>query len=179
MFESSRIRAVVSEDLPLLLSWRNHEAVRMFMLTQHEITLEEHRDWFSRANVDPSRRLLIAENDEGPFAYVQFSHVAEGGVADWGFYARPHAPKGMGRVLGRLALDYAFNELKLHKVCGQAIASNAASIAFHERMGFSREGVLRDQHRIEEVYHSLVCFGLLAHEWQRAADLQESTNAED
>lgn len=179
MRESCRIRDLVSADLPLLLSWRNHGAVRKFMFTQHEITLEEHSAWFARASVDATRRLLIVEDDSGPFGYVHFSHVAEGGVADWGFYARPDAPKGMGRKLGQLALSYAFQELKLHKVCGQAIAVNAASIAFHQRLGFSQEGVLRAQQRIESDYHDLICFGLLSHEWRPEAGFQENSNAKN
>lgn len=163
----------------MLLSWRNHEAVRKFMFTQHEISVQEHTAWFARASVDPTRRLLITEDDSGPFGYVQFSQVVQGGVADWGFYARPNSPRGIGQKLGQLALDHAFKELKLHKVCGQAIVGNARSIAFHQRLGFSQEGVLREQQCIEGVYHSLICFGMLAHEWRPEVGSQESTNAEN
>ena len=143
------------------------------MLTQHEISLEEHRNWFALASMDPTRRLLIVEDTSGPLGYVQLSRVAPGGVADWGFYARPDAPRGSGRNLGQMALSHAFNDLKLHKVCGQAIANNYGSIAFHQKLGFVQEGVLRDQHCIAGTYYSLVCFGLLAHEWQTRPDSQE------
>lgn len=166
MVESIHIRALVYEDLPMVLSWRNHEDVRRFMFTQHEISLEEHSRWFAVASEDATRRLLVVENVSGPLGYVQLSHVEPGGVANWGFYVRPDAPKGSGLILGQVALSHAFGELKLYKVCGQAIKSNAASIAFHKRLGFAQEGVLRDQQYIAGAYHSLVCFGLLAREWQ-------------
>lgn len=179
MVESCHIRAVVDVDLPMLLSWRNHEDVRRFMFTQHKISLEEHRNWFAKASVDAARRLLIVEDMSGPLGYVQFSQVKPGGVADWGFYARPDAPKGSGRKLGQMALNHAFDELKLHKVCGQAIESNAASIAFHKRLGFAQEGVLRDQQCIAGYYHSLVCFGLLAHEWQPQYDFLGSVSGKN
>lgn len=166
MADACRIRKVVAEDLPMVLAWRNHAEVRRYMFTQHEISLDEHSNWFAKASQDPSRCLLIVEEDKQAIGYVQFSKVEEGGVADWGFYTLPDVPKGTGRKLGVMALNHAFGPLKLHKVCGQAIESNQASIAFHQRLGFAREGVLRDQQRINGAYHSLHCFGLLATEWQ-------------
>lgn len=159
------LRAVTRGDLPMLLDWRNHPSVRDFMLTRHEIAPAEHRAWFERARQDDTRRLLVVEDGAEPVGYVQFANVVAGGISDWGFYARPEAPKGTGQKLGRAALAHAFDALELHKVCGQAIVSNQASIALHTRLGFTREGVLRDQHRIDGTYHSLVCFGLLKREW--------------
>jgi RimJ/RimL family protein N-acetyltransferase len=143
------------------------------MFTQHEISLEEHRNWFAKISLDTSRCLLVVEEERQAIGYVQFSQVSDGGIADWGFYLRPNAPKGTGRKLGTLALNHAFGPLKLHKVCGQAIAINQASIVFHQRLGFVQEGVLRDQQRIEGAYHSLHCFGLLSIEWQPEKFIQE------
>lgn len=159
------IRPVKVDDLPLLLAWRNHPSVRQFMLTQHEITAEEHANWFTRASQDATRHLLLVEDALTPIGYVQFTPANSAGVNDWGFYAAPQAPKGSGLKLGQVALHHAFDVLGLHKVCGQALATNVASIGFHQRLGFQQEGVLRDQHLIGDTYHSLICFGLLATEW--------------
>lgn len=166
MLENFFIRAVTKSDLPMILSWRNHEEVRRHMFTQHEISLEEHSNWFFMAANNPTLRLMIVEDELGPFGYVQFSKVIPGGIADWGFYVRPDAVKGSGSRLGHAALNFAFLELGLHKVCGQAMVENEGSIAFHRKLGFIQEGVLRDQQRINDVYHSIICFGLLATEWQ-------------
>lgn len=166
MHEEILIRAVTYDDLPMVLAWRNHPEVRRFMFTQHEISLDEHRQWFAKASQDSARRLLIVEEAREAIGYVQFNQVCPGGVSDWGFYARPDSPRGSGRKLGFSALGYAFGELGLHKVCGQAIESNQASINFHCRLGFRQEGVLREQQRIEGRYHTVYCFGMLAQEWQ-------------
>jgi UDP-4-amino-4,6-dideoxy-N-acetyl-beta-L-altrosamine N-acetyltransferase len=168
MLESCRIRAVTENDLDMLLCWRNHPDVSRYMFTQHEIGQIEHRNWFNKANLDESRHLLIVEEEMQAIGYVQFNQVAEGGIAHWGFYVRPDANKGTGYKLGSVAIKHAFVNLRLHKVCGQAIASNLASIAFHQRLGFVQEGVLRDQQRLGGSYNSLHCFGLLASEWQAA-----------
>jgi UDP-4-amino-4,6-dideoxy-N-acetyl-beta-L-altrosamine N-acetyltransferase len=163
--ETARVRPLRTGDLELILEWRNHASVRACMLTQHEISLEEHRGWFERASADPGRWLLLAEDATGPFGYVGFSRAVAEGIGDWGFYVAPGAPKGSGRRLGHAALSFAFEELALYKVCGQALAFNEASIAMHTALGFRQEGVLRDQHRIARTYHDIICFGLLRHEW--------------
>ena len=169
MLEACSIRNMTDKDVSIVRAWRNDADVRRYMFTQHEISLDEHRNWFAKAKQDPSRRLLIVEEAQEALGYVQFSNVEVGGVADWGFYARPNAPKGTGRKIGVMALNYAFGLLKLHKVCGQVIASNQSSIAFHRHLGFALEGVLRDQQRIDGTYHSLHCFGLFATDWQSKA----------
>lgn len=163
---SVAVRPMQAQDLPLVLAWRNHPEIRRHMLTQHEITLAEHTQWFERASRDPARRLLVIETAEGPLGYVQFSGVAAGSACDWGFYAAPGAPPGAGSRLGKAALDFAFGPLAVHKVCGQALAGNAPSIRLHRKLGFREEGILRQQHRMGNSYQDLVCFGLLREEWQ-------------
>ncbi len=162
----SLVRPMVHADLARVLAWRNHLEVRRFMYTQHEITLNEHQRWFEGALQDPRKHLLIFEFSGKPLGFVNFSELACSGVADWGFYAAPEAPKGSGRLLGHAALDHAFTQLKLHKVCGQALAHNERSIRFHQTLGFQQEGTLRDQHFDGEQYRHVFCFGLLSNEWR-------------
>lgn len=157
---------MVHADLELVLAWRNHPDVRNYMYTQHEITLAEHQRWFERSLPDPKKHLLVFEENQQSRGFVNLNEVGSGGIADWGFYAAPDAPKGSGRQLGRAALGYAFTQLKLHKVNGQALAYNQRSIRFHQTLGFQQEGILRDQHFDGECYHDVICFGLLGHEWQ-------------
>lgn len=159
------VRPMREDDLEAVLAWRNHPEVRRHMLTRHEIGLAEHRGWFTKASQDASRRLLIVEQGGSPLGFVHFSGVAPGAAAEWGFYAVPGAPRGSGRKLGLAALAHAFGELQVHKVCGQALGSNAGSIRFHESLGFQREGVLREQVLVDGGYQDMVCFGLLRAEW--------------
>lgn len=160
------IRRMTQSDLQLVLDWRNHPDVRRYMYTQHEISLEEHRRWFENSAKNSSRHLLIFELNGAPQGFINFNLLSAGGVADWGFYAAPAAPKGSGRQMGYAALNYAFFELKFHKICGQALAYNSRSINFHRSLGFQQEGLLRDQYFDGEQYQSVMCFGLLRHEWR-------------
>ena len=161
----SQIRRMVHADLEQVLAWRNHPDVRRYMFTKHEITLDEHQRWFERSLPDPKIHLLIFEVKQQPLGFVKFDETGNGGVADWGFYVAPDAPKGSGRQLGRAALNHAFTQLKLHKVCGQALEYNERSIQFHQSMSFQLEGIFRDQHFDGERYHHVNSFGLLCSEW--------------
>ncbi len=159
-------RRMTKADLPLVLEWRNHPDVRRYMYTTHEITPSEHAEWYSRAAVDPQKYLLIYESNNEPLGFVNFNKINDGEIADWGFYVSPSASKGTGQNLASAALSYAFKTLRLHKLCGQVLATNVRSIRFHERHGFLREGSLRHQHFDGESYIDVICFGLLSHEYQ-------------
>lgn len=152
-------------DLELVLSWRNQPEVRRYMFMKQEISMDEHTRWYARASLEPERHLLVFEINEVPLGFINIHTIATGGIADWGFYAAPDAPKGTGRLLGQTALRYAFEQVTLHKVCGQVLAFNERSIRFHLNLGFQREGVLKKQHFDGQSYYDVVCFGLLASEW--------------
>lgn len=160
-----KLRAMTADDLVAVLEWRNHESVRRFMYTQHEISFSEHQRWFERCQQDSNRHLMVYEEGGKPLGFVNITITGAGKVADWGFYNAPDAPKGTGSRLGQQALRYGFETIGLHKVSGQALAYNEGSIRFHEKLGFTREGVLRDQHFDSSRYHDIWCFGLLKHEW--------------
>ena len=164
----SRLRPMEAKDLELVLVWRNHPAVRRFMYTTHLISPEEHARWFERSKHQTGVWLLIYERAGSPTGFVNISESRCPHVADWGFYLAPDAGKGTGQALGTETLKYAFESLQLHKLCGQALGFNKRSIHFHEKLGFVREGVLREQHFDGEHFFDVFCFGLLASEWKHS-----------
>lgn len=156
---------MTEKDLDMVLGWRNHAEIRRYMYTRREISRDEHVRWFRGESQNPARHLLIYEDENTPLGFLSFSEINDSPVAEWGFYVSPHAPKGTGQRLGNVALSYAFNHLKVHKVYGEALGFNERSIMFHQRLGFRREGMLRDQYFDGVSYHPVFCFGLLAEEW--------------
>lgn len=159
------LRPMTVADLDSVLKLRNHAEIRRYMLTQHEISIEEHTSWFERVSQNAGIELLVLEIAEECCGFVQFKETHYRGVVDWGFYAAPDAPKGTGRKLGLAALTHAFTKENLHKICGQALHWNQPSIEFHKSLGFMKEGILRNQHFDGAGYHDLICFGMLKSEW--------------
>ena len=54
------IRRMSIDDVELVLSWRNHNSVKKWILSRHHIAFEEHLKWFSKPEVDDARELLVA-----------------------------------------------------------------------------------------------------------------------
>ncbi len=156
---------LTESDLDRVLGWRNHPGVRRYMYSRHEIAPEEHRAWFERCQRDLDTHLLLFLLDGVPCGFVNFTQIRHTPVADWGFYLAPDSPKGAGWRLGKAALDHGFGPLRLHKVCGEALAFNQRSIRFHSRLGFREEGILVDQHYDGQAYHAVHRFVMLANDW--------------
>lgn len=152
-------------DMDMVRAWRNDDSVRRHMFSSHEIGPEEHRRWFEVACQGPRRHLMILERDGRPAGFVNIGPVDDAGVADWGFYVAPGAPPGTGRLLGELTLLFAFDELRLRKLCGEVLESNEASLRFHQRLGFRQEGDSAEERRDGPHERKVIRFGLLASDW--------------
>lgn len=87
--------------------------------------------------------------------------------AELGFaLARPHWRKGLMReALGAL-LDFGFGELNLHRLEADVDPRNAASLRILERLGFRREGFLRERWLTNGETQDTVLLGLLQKEWR-------------
>ncbi len=159
MAAAHNIRPVQKDDLALLLSWRNHDATRHWMFQPNPITMEQHTAWFD--NIKPDQQfLLMYEQENQPIGHFNFKKIGHA-VYDWGFYTAPDAPSGTGTLLCEQALNYAFQSLEAHKVCGQVLAHNMASKRIHEKLGFQLEGILHQHHFQHQAYHDVYLFGLI------------------
>jgi RimJ/RimL family protein N-acetyltransferase len=86
--------------------------------------------------------------------------------AEIGFtLAAPHQKQGYATEAVRAVLDRLFRVQGLHKVTGECDARNTPSAALMERLGFTREGRLRQQTFIKGEWTDDLLYGLLAEEW--------------
>lgn len=164
--DEAYVRPMQLADLDQVRAWRNAPDIRKHMRNTHEISAAEHQTWFERATNDPGKALLIFESALRSLGFVQFDGIKTGKLAEWGFYTAPDAPKGTGSKLGKAALDYAFNNLKLHAVFGRAKPDNTASINFHQKLGFTPIA--------SDIDESVISFELPRERWQQR---QENTYA--
>ncbi len=63
-------------------------------------------------------------------------------------------------------INYAFETLKLNKVEIYCATGNLKSRAIPERLHFVQEGMIRQAEWLYDHYVDLVCYGMLASEWQ-------------
>ncbi len=162
---NARLRALELDDLTRVRAWRNHPNVSAFMCSQHVISEQEHQAWFEKNRDNPLKLLFLYEVSGEAMGFVQFDKKSiESDVYEWGFYINPDAPKGTGFQLTSLALNFAFQTLKAHKVAAEVLEFNSASIQLHVRLGFAQEGVLKKHHFLNNHHCDVHCFGLLQSE---------------
>ncbi len=80
----------------------------------------------------------------------------------------------MSEALGAL-LDYAFGELELERIEADVDPRNEASLRLLERLGFVREGYLRERWRVGGGVQDTVMLGLLRREWGGAASASKKS----
>jgi RimJ/RimL family protein N-acetyltransferase len=68
----------------------------------------------------------------------------------------------------RRFIEEAFGAFGLHRVSLLTATSNHRSQAVAERLGMTREAVLREAERSPDGYHDMVVFSILEHEWAPA-----------
>ena len=64
-------------------------------------------------------------------------------------------------------VDYLFGEMGLHRVVIQCGTGNTESCAVPQRLGFTREGVLREAEWVNDHWVDLVVWSMLEAEWRR------------
>jgi ribosomal-protein-alanine N-acetyltransferase len=82
--------------------------------------------------------------------------------------ARPHWGNGYAQEALRLLLGHAFGALGLLRVEADIDPRNAASIRLVERLGFAREGLLRERYRVGDDVQDSAMYGLLARDYAAA-----------
>ncbi|XMB87083.1 GNAT family protein [Mycoplasmatota bacterium WC44] len=84
------------------------------------------------------------------------------GILDESLYS-----KGMGTKITNAILDFAFNELKLHRVDLVVLEFNHRGIHCYEKCGFTKEGVMRDSILIDGIYYSDITMSILENEYNK------------
>ena len=171
-----RLRTIKEDDLSLVLSWRNSDRIRAGMYTDHIITPIEHQEWFARLGSDGGSRCLIFEYQGKKLGVVNITRVdRKNGTCHWGFYiGDPGAPRGIGRAMGFLGLEFLFEEMEIRKVYGESFSFNEASIRFHRDLGFIREGIFRKHTLKNGRYEDVDSMALFREDWERCKDELEN-----
>jgi ribosomal-protein-serine acetyltransferase len=73
--------------------------------------------------------------------------------------------KGIVSAAARQLIDFAFRELDINRIEIRCSALNTRSAAIPKRLGFTREGLLRQSEFRNGQLHDFEIYGLLASEW--------------
>lgn len=142
------IRDGVLADLPALTDILNHYIVHTPINFDVEpYTIDARREWFDEHASKGKYRLVVAEEAGQVVGYATTSRwrpkAAYGTTVESSVYCRHDAcGRGIGSALYRALFD-AIKDEDVHMIVAGATMPNPASVALHERLGFSQVGVFK------------------------------------
>ncbi|SIS47576.1 GNAT family N-acetyltransferase [Salimicrobium flavidum] len=174
----------IDEDLELRLI-EVGDAERIFELTdRHRSNLRTWLPWVDHTESKEDTKSAIrnflhgyAEN-QSMTVVILFQDVIVGMASynklDWtnkiayiGYWlAEDYQGRGIMTKTVKSLTTHAFSSMGMNKVDIRAASENRASCAIPERLGFTQEGVLRDQEWVNDHFVDHVVYGMLRKEWE-------------
>jgi hypothetical protein len=164
------LRDLQPEDKEKLFLWRNDPEVAKWSLTGHQISIDEHERWFSTLEDNPRVRYWMVVVDDEDVGLVNLFDIDRiNSRCFWSFYIGNTGVrgKGVGKLVHYHILRYVFEDIGLHKLCSEVLATNQRIIHMQEMFGFYREGQLREHVVKDGSYIDVICWGMLRQEWSQ------------
>lgn len=169
------LRALRDEDASALYAIHSDPVTMRYWATppwsspdQAQAMLARARDGFAAGD---ALRFAVIERDGDALVgtCTLFGIDATHRRAEVGYVlARERWGRGVMREALTALLDYAFGPLGLHRVEADVDPRNVASVGLLERLGFAREGLLRERWRVSGEVSDSVFLGLLEPAWRRS-----------
>lgn len=144
-------------DSELLFKWRSDPAIYKNFANQDELTLDHHKNWFSKNS--HNYYFVIRDQQDNPIGLTLLEDVDHRNRrCFWGIYIAETTNRGQGYAheASKLALRFGFEYLNLRKIYGTTLANNVQGRQFHKSVGFKEEAVLSDFCFFDGNYHDLI-----------------------
>lgn len=110
--------------------------------------------------------ILDAGQVIGSIGFVNFNWQSR--RTEIGYWiAKGYEGRGIITQSCRLLIAYAFDELKMNRVEIHCAAENQRSRAIPEKLGFTKEGVLRQSEWRHTRFYDMVIYGMLVEVWKK------------
>lgn len=168
-----KLRRLVSEDLKKINQWRNDRTlVSLLGNTFRFVSLERDREWLEATNRESDRQLRLGiEFNDQLVGITSLTNIDElHGTAEFSILIGEPEVRGQG--LGHWAttclVHHAFDDLRLNRIWLTVIPRNTPAIRLYEKVGFEREGTLRQALFKEGNYQDLHLMSILnqARRWE-------------
>jgi RimJ/RimL family protein N-acetyltransferase len=173
------LRPLEERDLPAYVAGINDSEVGGLAGYKAPMSLEQARGWLEFVNEKSKKGegFFFAVCELGDDRFVGTTWLKE--VDHWHssgelaiYMDHEHIGAGYGTDAQRALLTFAFNAIGLNRVWLTAYASNSRAIRSYEKLGFKREGLMRQSWRGPGGLEDSVLMAILADEWRDAGGSQ-------
>ncbi|HAG43193.1 MAG TPA: GNAT family N-acetyltransferase [Clostridium sp.] len=173
MFENEviRLRKISLNDYSTYHNWRNDIEVMQSTSPQLDMyTLEETEEYVSAIATQSNAKGYIIEYKEtnqavGIISLINIDYKNRSAECIIDIGAKEMWGKGIGTAAISLILEFAFNELNLHRIYLQVFSFNERGIKLYEKMGFIHDGKLRQALYRNGSWHDIVIMSILKNEY--------------
>ena len=107
------------------------------------------------------------EEPAGKFTYFDIN--PRNRSAEFGYTVNPKfRNRGIGTNMLIAAINYLFSTTELNKLYCQTAAFNIASVKLLEKLGFQRDGILREHHELDGNMWDDYIYSILCNEWKKS-----------
>lgn len=166
------LRAVEREDLEMLRELTNDpEFEKMVVGWSFPISKKDQEEWYDNCKNGLSNlRYTIVTEEDGPVGMIGLKNIDwKNGVASGGgmrIARKEIRTRGLATDAWMTLMKYAFNELRLNRINGSALAYNKASLRVCEKVGFKVEGTQRQAVYKNGEYIDLIIMGCLRSDYE-------------
>ena len=161
--ESSNLlyREITFDDTEMVLEWRNSDFVRANFIHQSLITREEHLKWLEQRvyTGEVIQFIMIEKDTNKPIGSVYLRDIDDvAKKAEYGIFIGEERArgKGYGTETAKKMLQFAFGELKLHKLSLRVLEENFQAVQSYKKAGFHLEARLVDELFLDKKYRTLL-----------------------
>lgn len=166
------LRPIETEDLDLLVAWRNHPEVATEFFNVFPLSRAGQSDWFeSYLQRNDEQLFIIVQANGKPIGTVGLSNIDfKNQKAEFGrlLIGPPeYRGKGYGKQATLLTLSLGFAELNLNKIYLHVFADNKHAVSLYSSCGFIEEGVFREEHFSRGAWRDVARMSVLRREYSR------------
>lgn len=165
------LRPLEREDAGAVAPWFNDPQTRQYLRRQLPMSVQAEEAHLEKSQGDHGFILGIAVKANDALIGTAGLHSIDWRNRQAGFGisigAAEQRAKGYGREATSLIAGYAFETLNLNRVWLHVYEDNARAISVYEKVGFRKEGVLRQDSFRDGQYWDTIVMALLREEWSR------------
>ncbi len=161
------LRTIEEEDLEFLRDNINSPRIRTFLTVRKPQNMSQQKSFYEEVISGEEDVHLAVCDDEDIVGIISLEEDRKDvGVAKIGIWiGKDYQGNGYGTEAAELITDYGFSTLDYHRVMAQAYESNKASQRIWEKLGFTKEGELREQIYRNGNRENAYVYGVLKREW--------------
>ncbi|MGZ9585871.1 GNAT family N-acetyltransferase [Paenibacillus marinisediminis] len=166
--QNLKLRAIQPEDI-VIFELLDNEILRNMDSLHFPRTETQMKDWVEeQLEEEDAFRFIAVDQDNNIVGMIEtFDCDRKNGTFDYYLAVfEPYRGKGYAKEMILMVLHFFFLELPYQKVNTTVYSFNSPSIRLHEKVGFVKEGQLRNIIYTRGAYYDGICYGMTRQEFE-------------